>query len=61
MQYPSNMSSAWLVTKTYPNAIEPTMLRVVERDTSAGELPILTRRGRVLLQIANPPKPKWAV
>jgi len=55
------MSSAWLVTKTYPNAIEPTMLRVVERDTPAGELPILTRRGRVLLQIANPPKPKWAV
>ncbi|HEY3713791.1 MAG TPA: hypothetical protein VGL39_04615 [Jatrophihabitantaceae bacterium] len=55
------MSSAWLVTKTYPNAVEPTMLRVVERDAPAGELPILTQRGRVLVRIANTPKAKWAV
>jgi hypothetical protein len=54
------MSSAVLVAKTYPNPVDAAIPRGPVREKVTGELPVLTDRGRLLLQIANNATSKWA-
>jgi len=53
------MSSATLVTKTYPSPIDAAVPRAVDRHEPCGELPVLTDRGAYLLRIANNATSKW--
>jgi hypothetical protein len=55
------MSSATLLTKTYPKPVDAAIARAPDRDEPTGQLPVLTERGAYLLRIANNATSKWAL